>query len=166
MEKILFFINFSKNNIVVPQNATKATKTTVEVTWSEVSWKAIWTCATKICRYMLIVGDLSLKTWSFDHNLAIVKTDFWDIVSDGIWKKMFFSFFEDFLPSKIAQICRKIMKKSMKFNLAPDEDFDIKILFFVQKLNVSMTFGTPKAPWYPENNICCFLTTIIQDVQK
>ena len=26
MEKVLFFMNFSKNNIVLPQNATKATK--------------------------------------------------------------------------------------------------------------------------------------------
>ena len=31
MKKFLFFMNFPKNNIVVPRNATKATKATVEV---------------------------------------------------------------------------------------------------------------------------------------
>ena len=76
MKKILFFMNFSKNNIVLPRNATKATKTTVEVTLPKSSGKAILSCDTFIGCQGLVRGVLGLKTCRFDHFLKIVQTRF------------------------------------------------------------------------------------------
>ena len=104
-------MNFSKNNIVLPQNATKATNATLEVKTSGRRKKALWRCAPKIRRYMTLNRHLGLETWSFGHYLENVQTDFGDNASNDFGKILNFWVFANFLVTKIGQKSRFFRKK-------------------------------------------------------
>ena len=93
MKNVLFFMNFLKNNIVLPRKATKATKTTVEVTLPKSSRIAILGCDTFIGRQGLETCIMRPKTCKFTHFLEIVSKRFFIYCFKRILKKVIFSQF-------------------------------------------------------------------------
>ena len=93
MKNVLFFMNFLKNNIVLPRKATKATKTTVEVTLPKSSRIAILGCDTFIGCQGLVTCIMRPKTCKFIHFLEIVSERFLIYCFKRILKKVIFSRF-------------------------------------------------------------------------
>ena len=114
MEKILFFMNFLKNNIVLPRNATKATKATVEVMLPESPRRAISSCDTFIGCQGVVGGTMRPKTCRFTNFLQIVVTRFFIYAFKLNLKKVILGVFLHFLPCKIAEFLVKITKNQEK----------------------------------------------------
>ena len=148
MKKILFFVNFSKNNIVVPQNATNATKATLEISrdWiGRISAKSRLRIrlqssfrSTSSIIYTLKIGKLS-------QYLNFVETRF----SIKCLKKIFF--IHDFwwiLGFQRLVLGPKIPFFAWKCFLSMFSCGD----FFVRKLCKMMCFFEKMTMWYPRND--------------
>ena len=159
-------MNFSKNNIVLPQNATKATKATLEVKASGRRWKAIWRCAPKIRRNMRSKGHMGLETWSFGHYLENVQTDFGDNASNEFGKILDFWVFAKFLVVKIGWKSWFLPKKLQSLDFGCIVNFASELNSEWGKMFFEPFLGYPATSWYPEKQHVLFLQAHLAPLAK